>query len=220
MTHFVGHLSPGNRELLMLRKAGLEPDPWQAPKTKISRADFMALRQYRATIPFSRPVILAKNAIVQELAKNGVTISERRDGLVQTLMQANALLEGRTEVNDEDLLILVDAFWMEPAQRPVVSRIVNAHSNPTAARAAELKDEAATIYAQTTAAMDANKANKGARIAAAHEGAGKIEAIKQELEDLQAQAKKSGSNTRRIDQAVTTVGEQYKAILNAIGFKL
>jgi MoxR-like ATPase len=220
LTHFVEHLSPGNRELLMLRKAGLESDPWQAPKTKISRADFMALRAYVRTIPFTRPVILAKNAIVQDLAKNGLTISERRDGLCQALMQANALLEGRTEVNDEDLTILIDAFWMEPAQRPVVSRIVNAHSNPTAARAAELKDEAAKIYAQTTAAMQASAQNKGARIAAAHEGAGKIEAIKQELEDLQAQARKSGINTRRIDQAVTTVGEQYKAILNAIGFKL
>ncbi|MBV9688447.1 MAG: AAA family ATPase [Ktedonobacteraceae bacterium] len=130
LTHFVSHLSPGNRELLMLRKAKLEPDPWDNPKTKISRDDFMDLRAYMGTIPFTRPVILAKNTIVGELARNGVTISERRDGQCQTLMQANALLEGRSEVSDEDLLILQDAFWMEPAQRPTVNKIINQHSNP------------------------------------------------------------------------------------------
>lgn len=217
LTHFVAHLTPGNRELLMLRKAGLEPDPWENPKTRITRADFAALRSYVRSIPFSRQVIKAKNAIVTELARNGVTISERRDGQTQMLMQANALLEGRTEVNDEDLLILQEAFWMEPAQRSTVSKIVNQHSNPTNAKVSELKDEAAKIYEQTLAAMQANAQNKGQRMAAAHDGAGKLEAIKSELEDFQKANK--GHSNKRIDQAIAVVTEQYTNILKAIGFK-
>jgi MoxR-like ATPase len=216
LTHFVNHLSRANRELLMLRKAGLEPDPWLAAKIVITRDDFLALSAYVKTIPFTRAVIAAKAEIIDELGRNGIIISERRDGQCQDLMQANALLDGRDEVTDEDLLILADALWMEPGQRQAVSRIVNQHSNPTNARAAELKDSADTIYNQTLAAMEANKQDRSKRLLAASEGAGKLEAIKQELETLQKSQKKPN---KRIDQAVTSVSTQYAELLKSVGFK-
>jgi MoxR-like ATPase len=219
LTHFVNHLSRGNRELLMLRKAGLEPDPWRNPKTRISKADFMALREYTRQIAFTRDVIIAKNEIIFELEKEGIIISERRDGQCQQLMQANALLENRTIVDDDDLLILQDALWMEPGQRSTVSRVVNQHSNPTNARAAELKDQANTIYVQTKMAMETNKQDRSKRLLAASDGAGKLEAIKQELEQLQTQANKAGKTNKRIDQAATTVGSQYAELLKSVGFK-
>lgn len=219
LTHFVSHLSRGNRELLMLRKAGLEPDPWKQPKTKMNRADFTALREYTGQIAFSRDVIVAKNDIIFELEKEGIIISERRDGQCQSLMQANALLENRTIVDDDDLLILQDALWMEPGQRTTVSRIVNQHSNPTNARGAELKDQANTIYLQTRMAMETNKQDRSKRLLAASDGAGKLEAIKQELEQLQAQVSKGGKTNKRIDQAVTTVSTQYADLLKSVGFK-
>lgn len=219
LTHFVNHLSHGNRELLMLRKAGLEPDPWKNPKTLISRADFVALREYTRQIAFTREVVVAKNEVVTELEKEGIIISERRDGQCLQLMQANALLENRTTVDDDDLLILADALWMEPGQRTTVSRIVNQHSNPSNARASELKDQANTIYVQTKTAMETNKQDRSKRLLAASDGAGKLEAIKQELEQLQTQVNKAGSTNKRIDQAVTTVGAQYAELLKSVGFK-
>ena len=219
LTHFVSHLSHSNRELLMLRKAGLEPDPWKFPKTRINRTDFMALREYTHQIAFSREVIIAKNEIITELEKEGIIISERRDGQCQDLMQANALLENRSTVDDEDLIVLQDALWMEPGQRMTVNRIVNQHSNPTNARAAELKDQAQTIYTQTKTAMETHKQDRSKRLLAASDGAGKLEAIKQDLERLQTEANKSGKTNKRIDQAVTTVSSQYAELLKSVGFK-
>ncbi len=219
LTHFVGHLSRSNRELLMLRKAGLEPDPWKSPKTRIGRDELLALQEYILTIPFTRPVIAAKAAIVDELTKEGIVISERRDGQCQPLMQAHALLEGRDAVNEDDLVILYDAFWMEPGQIPTVTRVINQHSNPTNARASELKDQADTIYAQTLATMEAIKQDRSKRLLAASEGAGKLEAIKQELEDLQNQAQRSNTSTKRVEQAVVSVSKQYADLLTNVGFK-
>lgn len=220
LTHFVSHLSRANRELLMLRKAKLEPDPWENPKTVISRDDFLALQLYVRSLPFARAVIVAKAQIVDDLAKEGITISERRDGWCQHLMQAHALLEGRDIVTEDDLPILYDAFWMEPSQRAAVTRIINQHSNPINARASELKDEADTVYNQAVAGLEQFKNDRTKRTMLAAEAAGKLQKVLEELQQLQAQATKQSRNTKRLEQAITAAQGQHKELLTAVGFKM
>jgi len=219
-THFVNHLSDANFELLMLRKAGLEPDPFTFQKTTIGRSDLVKLQAYTRTIRFTRPVISAFTAVRRELAAEGIIISERRNGYCLQLMQANAVIEARDEVNEDDLAILYDALWLEPSQRATVSKIINQHSNPINARASELKDEADTIYSQTMQALEANKQDRTKRTMAAAEGAGKLQKILDELTQLQAQATKTGRNTKRLDQAVTAAQQQHMDLLKAVGFKM
>jgi MoxR-like ATPase len=220
LTHFVSHLSDANFELLMLRKAGLEPDPFTFQKTTIGRSDLVGLQAYTRTIRFTRPVISAFTAIRRELAAEGIIISERRNGHCLQLMQANTVMEGRSEVNEDDLAVLYDALWLEPSQRATVSKIINQHSNPINARASELKDEADTIYNQTMQALEANKQDRTKRTMAAAEGAGKLQKILDELTQLQSQAAKTGRSTKRLDQATAAAQQQHMDLLKAVGFKM
>ncbi len=220
LTHFVNHLSDANFELLMLRKADLEPDPFTFAKTTISRDNLIALQAYTRAVRFTRPVVTAFAAIRRELAQEGIVVSERRNGQCLQLMQANAVLESRDEVNEDDLAILYDALWAEPSQRATVSRIVNQHSNPINARASELKDEADQVYAQTMQGLEANKQDRTKRTMVAAEGAGKLQKVLDELTQLQGQAAASSRNTKRLDQAIAAARQQHADLLKAVGFKM
>ncbi len=135
-------------------------------------------------------------------------------------MQANAVLEGRDIVTEDDLTILYDAFWIEPGQRQAVTRIINQHSNPINARASELKDDADAVYNQTMQGLEANKNDRTKRTMVAAEGAGKLQKVLEELQQLQAQAAKQGRTTKRLDQAIAAAQQQHKELLTAVGFKM
>ena len=217
-TYFVGYLSQPNFKLLMQRKAGLEPDPFTAPKTTMPRDVFFALRAHAASLPFSPDVIEKIDAIREDCFKQGIQVSDRRNGQGLLTMQANAVIEERNQVSEDDLPILTHAFWYELGQRKTVAGIVSKHSNPALARALEIKDEADSTFTQAMAQIEQLTATnqRGQRSQVASEASGKLQVALEELEPLLKQHK----TNKRIAAAYESVHKQNITLLKTMGFKL
>lgn len=81
--------------------------------------------------------------IIERLYDEGIIIYGRRDVRLNTLLKANAFLEGRDEVSEADLVeILPHALWDDPDDRRKVKAIVLAVANPIGKVVQELLDEA------------------------------------------------------------------------------
>lgn len=223
ITHFVGYLSASNAELLLLQDAGLEPNPAEFAKTTMKRDELVLLQNAVRSVIIPRTLVKTLTAIYEELAQKGILIGNRRQKWCQQVLRAHALVEGRQEVTEEDLPILVDALWVDDRekQRPVVNQILMQHGNPLFAQASTLKDDALLVAENTRKAMEANAdpAKAAQRTMAAADGAAKLRIIVTSLEALLQQAQSQGKSTTRIEQALTYAKEKNNDLLVAVGFK-
>jgi len=137
-------------------------------------------------------------------------------------MAANAVTEGRDQVTEDDLEILVDALWAEPNQRGTVARIVHSHGNPTNAKAAELKDECDSIYTEAMKQIASLNApgQKAQQSQMAAEAAGKIQNTITQLEKLLKQANHAKIQTKRVEQALQSARKQNVDLLKQMGIKM
>lgn len=74
------------------------------------------------------------------LRREELVASDRRWKQSVRLLQASAYLDGRAEVDDNDLTVLTHALWDSTAQRPTVERAVLSLVNPDAKAALDLLD--------------------------------------------------------------------------------
>lgn len=65
-------------------------------------------------------------SIREALAREGITIGDRRFMQSVDLIKATALLEGRPQTSPSDLAIVTHSFWSTPDEQPTVARIVSA----------------------------------------------------------------------------------------------
>lgn len=99
--------------------------------------------------------------IVERLYEEGVIIYGRRDARLNPLLQANALIEGRDEVTEADLVdVLPHCLWDNPDQIIVVKKIVLAVANPIGLLVQELLDEALEIRTQAVTRKKPDGASK------------------------------------------------------------
>lgn len=141
------------------------------------------------------------------LEKAGFTSSDRRWVKCLRLLQAHAYLNGRTDVTEDDLLLLQHVLWKEPKDKPELGRVIARIANPAAHAAQEILDAAKETFRSLpigqdvpdsksaevfTAIVDANGQFKGmieklkklsngkARVAAVEEAISAIESMAQE----------------------------------------
>lgn len=84
--------------------------------------------------------------VKEELAKAGFTSSDRRWKKALKLLKASALLRGRDECTDDDLLVLADVLWTDPKDRHELRQLVTKAANPALHAAQALLDAAREVY--------------------------------------------------------------------------
>ena len=181
-----------------------------APPTYLPRAELEALQQLAATIPVPDGVLDALVALRKELAGQGVVASDRRWRKTLLLLRAHALIEGRGLVEEDDLIILQDALWMQPEERQTIARTVARLANPLNAKALELADQAHGVFEQTMLAQ--RDGDDAAQMQAAVEGNAKLKSIRGQLRRLHEQAQAQGRNTGRIEKAGAQVKQWHEEI--------
>lgn len=121
--------------------------PETAVTAKLEREAVTALQKMvrDATVPQAVLELLLDTT--DKLAKeNGVVVSDRRLRQMVRLLQAHAVLNGRTTVTARDLLVLADSVWHRHEQRPAVLATVMSVAAPQLAAATKLSDSAREIY--------------------------------------------------------------------------
>lgn len=139
-------------------------------------------------------------ALREKLLAEGITPSNRRWRQAAKAVKANAVLNGRTTAEPEDLEALQYVLWESPEQISIVTRHCLASGSPLAAIA---MDALATLEDVNLRARDAAKENDSARKA----GLGldlnqECKRIIAELERVKQQALAGGSSTTKITEAL------------------
>jgi MoxR-like ATPase len=111
-------------------------------KTTIAPADLATLRAALPKVDISglrENFTTLKTALARETE---IQVSDRRWRALAGAVRAQAVIAGRTTADPRDMLILTDAIWNKPDERPDVARAVANAVSPAAADAQRLLDAA------------------------------------------------------------------------------
>lgn len=134
----------------------------------------------------------------------GFVFSPRRWRESTRLLQANAYLDGRDQVDTEDIEVLKHVFWNNPEDRANVERILTALGSPEVKEALEWLDKAKEVYDAAIAAVGSPEAS-----AAGFEANEKMKKVIIEITKLH---KASGKD--RIERALNEVKSWQRDVLH------
>jgi MoxR-like ATPase len=92
--------------------------------------------------------------------KNGFRLSDRKWRNSLRYMKANAWLNGRTSLTDDDVMIIKDMAWSVPEQIKPIRKLVFNTLNPAFGKAQDLYDAVCEVYAELESFTDDDVENK------------------------------------------------------------
>ena len=99
-------------------------------------------------VAFPDGVVNTMRDIKMTLEKEGIVASDRRWKQTVRVLQARAWLNGRTEVEEQDLELLCDMMWKEPEQRSVLVSKIMSITNPLDLEATKLYDDCLGVFSR------------------------------------------------------------------------
>jgi len=110
----IGYVQEDFRFLRMLE---VQPS---GESTTLSLDALRDLQNAAAALPIPPPMLRHVADLRRELGKKGIVASDRRYRQSLAVLRAHALIFGRSEVADEDLLFLEHVLWRDPAEQAEV----------------------------------------------------------------------------------------------------
>ena len=176
-------------------RAGRERLLWAAdhtPKftTSITPAEVEEARRAAQALPWSAEAKDALEAVLVELAKEGIRPGDRRQFKTVGVVRAFAYLNGADEVRPEHLEIAQHCLWDAPEEQPQkVAQVIARIANPTGMRVTQLLLEVEAVLAATDVRNLADAAKAAAKLAeidkqlAGLSGNGRVEKARAYLKD-------------------------------------
>jgi MoxR-like ATPase len=152
--------------------------------TTLTKPELLAIQDTVRQVSIPSSTYGAIETLRKDLQTKGIIVSDRRWQWATTLLQGQAVLEGRTTVEEDDLMILKEALWSAPEQRSDIGRMAARLANPLNAKAVELSDQVQSAFASFTEAQK-NAANKTEQMNSAVETNVKIKDALEKLVRLQ-----------------------------------
>lgn len=188
-----------------------------APTVTLTGDDLRAAQRDAQAVAIPASVLEAIVALRRALTGQGIVIGDRRWRKALSLLQANAYLDGRTSVDEDDLTILRHVLWQRPDQRAAVTKAIAQIGNPLTAAALELLDQANSVQegiTQRLAAITADEERSKVLI----EGMTKYSKIVKKLDDLHARAQREQRSTAKVDSTLAHVKTLNAALAKEMGF--
>lgn len=128
-------------EDLVLGKFGSGSD------AKLTLDDIRQAQAEVVKVTFSADAVEGLKKLRSACRVDGLAVSDRKWVQCAKLLKASAWLDGRNEVDVEDLGVLSHSLWMDVKSIKAVERCVFSVSNPLHLRAVEIEDQAAEVFA-------------------------------------------------------------------------
>lgn len=178
--------------------------------SRISQDELLALRAARRAADFSN-MIESLLTIKDEMGAAGLEVSDRRWKKVVKLVQASAVMHGRSKATTEDLIPCADALWDDPDDHSKVYGLVARAVSPDLEKALQLMDAATDVWTKAGASKaDLAKPDELSKMAAVNNELKRIVAELKKLKQVgavaEATAKVLGMHTdlaRRIQKQLT-----------------
>lgn len=139
-------LNRGGKKALVQARLNRDRNTRAVATTSITLADVETLRKARPHVTVSEEIIDIVLDIIQELVDDQTQdfkwawYDDRRFGRIFDVLQANALLNGRSTVNKSDLVVLEWLLWDVPEQIATVKAKVAPYCRTALSEAQELMD--------------------------------------------------------------------------------
>jgi MoxR-like ATPase len=134
--------------------------------TAVTPAEVDEARRAALALPWAAEAKEALEAVLRELAKEGVVPGDRRQFKAVGAAQAYAWLNGAGEVGPEHLEVLQHVLWDDPIEQPMkAAQVIARVANPTGMRVNQLLLECEQILAATDVKNLAQAASAAAKLA-------------------------------------------------------
>lgn len=157
-------------------------------QTTVTLAELDMLSAYINTVVISDIVYRTFEKLLRELELNhGITISDRRAVACMKVLQAEAALNGRDQVNQTDLRAIINVLWERAEDLAVLEEEVGKLVNPFEVELRKLKTRIAEIHQSVEGIEDRTEKTNRAIEAKVH-----YEKVLNKLNYLAMEAKKAG----------------------------
>lgn len=168
----------------------------------IESGDLQAAQTETEEVELPDEVIETLLNVKAAIEKAGFKASDRRWKKSLRILRAVAWLDGRTAVEEEDLLILSDVLWWQPKDRNTLAEIIARVASPVAAEATEILDACVDTYNKLPIGNDIPESESARVFAQIVESNAQFKNAIKRLEKLG-----KGKANSRVDSAVARITE-------------
>ena len=176
-------------------------------KTRITLNEIHDAREAIGAVELDRPLLESVAKIRRRLNTEGLSLSDRRYKESLSIVRAKAWLQGRTYGVDDDLSVLANILWDDPASEPMVRGFVLDIANPQEKRAREIAD-ALEVALKNLQGLEEERD----RTMAAVEFLSKLRTAKAELQGFRDRMTRRGTATSPIDLLLAEA-DRYEALV-------
>ena len=159
-------------------------------KTTISLTELQTLQQATLSVKVPKDVINKFIRLINDLERQAIHISDRRQNECFKIMQGSAVLAGRNTVGLDDFKSLIYVLWEKEEHIPMIESAILKMVNPYDDRFKELKDNFNQVKTDIDGITDSAQKSKKAI-----ESKGVIEKIVGKTNKLINEASKNGKDT-------------------------
>ena len=185
-------------------------------KTTITIEEIQALTEASKSIIVPKEIINKFVKFINDLDKQTIHISDRRQNECFKLLQASAIVHGRQQVGIDDFKSLIHVLWDKEEQIPLLESTITKMINPFDDKFKGFKDNFNIIKKDIESCTDENeKSNKSL------EAKGSIEKLTSKLNKLINDASKNGKDIKEFtDFRDEMVAYSNKIVQDALGASL
>jgi MoxR-like ATPase len=151
-------------------------------------------REAVIAVEVDRPLLESVAKIRRRLGGEGLSLSDRRYKESLTVVRAKAWLQGRTYAVEDDLGVLSNILWDDPASEPIVRGFVLDIANPQEKRAREIADALQVAWKNLQGLEEERE-----RTMAAVEFLSKLRTARAELQGFRDRVQRRKAETAPID---------------------
>ena len=174
----------------------------------ITSEELDSCREEAGRVKLPSNILKLISRIRKDLAKKGITPSDRRYKQSVSLLKSKAYLEGRSEVSEDDLRFLENVLWREPGEKAEIQSVIHQSLHGWRDRLRELLIQAKELDAYSRREWESEEMLIKANI----EAQTKLKHIGAKLDELVEECRERGKPTDEIK----TAGEEIEAIQREI----
>lgn len=160
-----------------------------AGKTTITIEEIKALTEASKNIIVPKEIINKFIKFINNLDKQSIHVSDRRQNECLKILQASAIVHGRQQVGIDDFKALTYVLWDKEEQISFIESTITKMINPFDDQFADFKKQFASLQKDIDASTDANE-----RASKSLEAKGSIEKLTSKLNKLINEASKNGKD--------------------------
>jgi MoxR-like ATPase len=163
-------------------------------KSRVSLDEIHDAREAVIAVEVDRPLLESVAKIRRRLGGEGLSLSDRRYKESLTVVRAKAWLQGRSYAVEDDLGVLSNILWDDPASEPIVRGFVLDIANPQEKRAREIADALQVAWTNLQGLEEERE-----RTMAAVEFLSKLRTARAELQGFRDRVQRRKAETAPID---------------------